>query len=223
MSKIDYKIILIGNSGVGKTSFFRKLSTGEFFEKNISTIGVEKKTFEFDIEVNKEGTKVKEKFNLSLFDTAGQEKFRAVTHNYYKNSDGILLLYDITSKITFEHVTVWIESIKELLGIDKSNKQVIILIGNKLDLVEEEPSVREVTEEEAIQMCDKYNMIWGKEQSIKSIDNNELNSLFESYVNEIYQVVGKKENKGQSSKEIINTKKQKKKKKGGCLSFLVHD
>ena len=64
----EYKLILIGNAGVGKTSIFRKLSTGEFTETNISTIGVEKKTFSIDIENKK---KAKEEVNVILFDTAG--------------------------------------------------------------------------------------------------------------------------------------------------------
>ena len=61
MSEINYKIILIGNSGVGKTSFFRKISTGEFSEKNISTIGIEKKTLNLDMNVNKDGKTEKKK------------------------------------------------------------------------------------------------------------------------------------------------------------------
>ena len=223
MSQINYKIILIGDSGVGKTSFFRKLCTGEFSEKNISTIGIEKKSFDLEIELNKEGAKVKEKFALSLFDTAGQEKFRAVTLNYFKGSDGIFLLYDITRKTSFEQVTVWINSIRESLGNDKNaNKYAIILIGNKLDLVEEGEQDREVTEEEAKQMCDKYNMLWGGEQSIKSINKNELNSLLEEYVNEIYQIVGKKANNNQHTREIENTNK-KKKKKSKCFGFLGNE
>ena len=116
---------------------------------------------------------------------------------------------------------MWIESINESLGKGKdSNKYVIILIGNKLDLVEEDETLRAVTEEEAKEMCDKNNMVWGGEQSIKSIDNNELNSLFEGYVNDIYQVVGRKDNTNQKTDEIINTKKQKKKRGGGCFGFL---
>ena len=81
MAQVNYKFILIGNSGVGKTSFFRKLSTGEFYEKNISTIGIEKKTFDLKIEAEKDGKTEEKKFNISLFDTAGQEKFRAITFN----------------------------------------------------------------------------------------------------------------------------------------------
>ena len=93
MSEINYKFILIGNSGVGKGSFLRKLSTGEIKEKNVSTIGMGKKTILLTLDIiNKEGIKKKQKFNISLFDTAGQEKFRSITKNYYKGSDGIFLL-----------------------------------------------------------------------------------------------------------------------------------
>ena len=79
-----------------------------------------------------------------------------------------------------------------------------------------------MTEEEAKQMCDKYNMLWGGEQSIKSINKNELNSLLEEYVNEIYQIVGKKANNNQNTIEIENTNK-KKKKKSKCFSFLRNE
>ena len=64
MSEINYKIILIGNSGVGKTSFFRKIATGEFYDKNISTIGIEKKSLELNIDIQKDGKKEKKKFNI---------------------------------------------------------------------------------------------------------------------------------------------------------------
>ena len=102
MEKIEYKFILIGNSGVGKTSILRFLSTGEFPEDTISTIGVDKKTLNVSIEVDEKNKKIKKDFIISLFDTAGQEKFRAIARNYYKGSDGILLLYDITDRVTFE-------------------------------------------------------------------------------------------------------------------------
>ena len=93
MSEINYKIILIGSSNCGKKIFFRKLSTGEFYEKNISTIGVEKKTLELDLDiVNKGGKSMHQKFVLSFFNFEGQEKFRAITYNYYKGSDGIFFL-----------------------------------------------------------------------------------------------------------------------------------
>ena len=168
---INYRFILIGNSGVGKTSFFRKLSTGDFYEKNISTIGIEKKTFNLDVKIDNNGKSENKKFEIYLFDTAGQEKFRAITYNYFKGTDGILLIYDITDKPSFESVENWITSIREAIGINNNeSKYGIILIGNKLDLVEEQIKERQVTEEEASDICKKFDMLWGGEKSIKSIE-----------------------------------------------------
>jgi len=217
MSEIKYKIILIGNSGVGKTSFFRKLSTGQFSEKNISTIGIEKKTLDLDMDIDNNGKIEKKKFNISLFDTAGQEKFRAVTRNYYKGSDGIFLLYDITDKESFEHVKSWIDSIRESLGKEKGTKYVIILIGNKLDLIEEGLEERRVNEDEAKKICEEYDMKWGGERSIKSIDINELTALYEGYVKEIYKVVGE----NSCSKQLLKKGTKHKKQKKGCFSSIV--
>ena len=212
MSTINYKFILIGNSCVGKRSFLRKLSTGEFFEKNISTIGVDKKTLELCIDVpNKEGKMEKKDFSVSLFDTAGQEKFRAITYNYFKGTDGILMIYDITDKQSFENIETWIENIDKSIGNNEESRYTIILIGNKLDLVEEEKKEREVTEDEAKQMCEKYDMIWGGEQSIKNLDFEGLTKLFEDYIREVYKRVGKKLVGKQSAIKIQSVKKNKKK------------
>ena len=219
MSEINYKIILIGNSGVGKTSFYRKIITGEFNEKNISTIGIEKKTLDLTIDLKKDGKKEKKKFVISLFDTAGQEKFRSVTLNYYKGSDGIFLLYDITDKSSFENVKTWIESIKDSLGRNKDSKYAVVLIGNKLDLAEENPDDRQVTEEEAQKICKEYEMIWGGEQSIKSISFEELTKLYGEYVEEIYHVVGVNSCTQQKLKKGIKYKKQKK----GCLGRVLSE
>ena len=210
--------MIIGNSGVGKTSFFRKIATGEFYEKNISTIGIEKKTLDLNIDIQKDGKKEKKKFKISLFDTAGQEKFRSVTLNYYKGSDGIFLLYDITDKTSFDHVKTWIESIKDSLGKNKESKYAIILIGNKLDLAEENPDDRKVTEDEARQICKEFGMIWGGEQSIKSIDFDKLTKLYGEYVEEIYHVVGDNFCSKQNLKKGLKYERQKK----GCLGCIIH-
>ena len=208
MSEINYKIILIGNSGVGKTSFFRKLSTGEFYDKNISTIGIEKKSLELNIDIQKDGKKEKKKFNISLFDTAGQEKFRSVTLNYYKGSDGIFLIYDITDKTSFDQVRTWIESINDSLGRNKDQKYAIILIGNKLDLVEENPEDRKVEEEDAQKICKEFGMKWGGEQSTKSISFEELKKLYGEYVEEMYHVVGENSFASQKLKKGDKFKKK---------------
>ena len=219
MSSINYRFILIGNSGVGKTSFFRKLSTGDFYEKNISTIGIEKKTFNLDIDIDNNGKKENKKFDIFLFDTAGQEKFRAITFNYFKGTDGILLIYDITDKSSFESVENWISSITDAIGNNNNeSKYAIVLIGNKLDLVEEEIKPREVEEDEAKQICEKYDMEWGGERSIKSIDLETLTKLFESYVTNIYKRVGEKQVSKQSAKKFA--KGNVKQKQGGCAKCL---
>jgi small GTP-binding protein len=219
MSKINYKIILIGNSGVGKTSIFRKLFTGEFTEKNISTIGVEKKTIDVDgIVKNKDGKEETKSFSISLFDTAGQEKFRAITLNYYKGADGILLIYDICSKDSFDTVEEWINSIKEAIDSSEESRYVIILIGNKLDLVEDGEKEREVQEEDAIKICEKNNLIWGGERSTKTIDKLELRKVFGEYMAEIFGRIGEKKVGAQVAKKISQ---QKKKKGRGCFGFLT--
>ena len=216
MSEVNYKIILIGNSGVGKTSLFRKLSTGEFNEKNISTIGIEKKSLEVNLNIGASGSK-KTTFTISLYDTAGQEKFRAITLNYFKGSDGIFLLYDITNKISFDHVETWVNSIRESIDNSGNSKYAIVLIGNKLDLVEEGVEERQVKEEEAKAACKKYDMIWGREQSTKGIDIDKLNELFGEYVGEIYSRIGVKNIGKQNTKKIAE---KKKKKSNACFKFL---
>jgi len=192
MSKIEYKFILIGNSGVGKTSILKFLSTGVFPQEIISTIGVDKKTLNVSVEVEENNKKIKKDFIISLFDTAGQEKFRSIAATYYRGSDGILLLYDITDRNSFESIEMWIYSIIDSIGKKVDSKYVILLIGNKLDLVNEDSSKREVEEQEAIDICKKFKLLWGGERGIKSLKFEELNELFAEYVKQIYNEIGEK-------------------------------
>ncbi len=210
--KIEYKVILIGNTAVGKTSLFKKLTSGQFSEKNISTIGMDKKSLQVEIEVYENNTKVNKNVEISLVDTAGQERFRAITKSYFKESDGILLLYDITNKDSFKNVETWINSINESLGNHQNSKYIIILIGNKIDLIGVEGKEREVTEEEGENTCKEKDLVWGGECSVKNIDNDELQQKFQNYVKLIYDKVGEKVVK-QNSKSL---EKYQKKKKGFC-------
>jgi small GTP-binding protein len=210
-SSIEYKVVLIGNSAVGKTSLFKKLTTGEFSEKNISTIGMDKKTLNLEIEVNENNTPVTKKVNISLVDTAGQERFRSITKNYFKESDGILLLYDVTSKESFKNVENWIDSIHDSIGNHKNSKYIIILIGNKIDLIGVDEYEREVTEEEAESACNEKSLIWGGETSVKNIEMKDLENLFKNYVKMIYDKVGEKIVKQQVTKKMDGYKKKKKK------------
>ncbi len=210
MSKIEYKFILIGNSGVGKTSILKFLSTGIFPLETISTIGVDKKTLDVSVEVEENNKKTKKDFIISLFDTAGQEKFRSIAATYYRGSDGILLLYDITDRNSFESIEMWIYSIIDSIGKKVDSKYVILLIGNKLDLVNEGSAKRKVEEQEAIDICKKFKLLWGGERSIKSLKFEELNELFAEYVKQIYNEIGEKIDKKQKENYIKKYKHHKK-------------
>ena len=190
--RIEYKIVLIGNTAVGKTSLFKKLTTGVFSERNISTIGMDKKTMTLEIEVNKDNETIKKPVNISFIDTAGEERFRAITKLYFKESDGILLLYDITNRESFKNVGTWIETIHESIGNHSDSKYVIILIGNKLDLIGVDGKVREVEEEEGKEICEEKGLIWGGECSVKTIEMDDLKNKFTGYVKLIYEKVGEK-------------------------------
>ena len=180
---IFYKIILLGNSGIGKTSFFDILSTGRFYEIYIFRRGLNNRTFYVDIINDKEE---KKSINVHLFDTAGQERFRSILANYYKGSQGALLIYDISDRSTFDSVEIWVNSLNETLNDTIDTKCVIILIGNKSDLIDSDDKKREVTEEEAKIVCEKFNLIWGGEISVKNIEYEEIRKLFETYVKQIY-------------------------------------
>jgi small GTP-binding protein len=174
----QYKFILIGDSSVGKTSIFKKITTEIFSVKNISTIGMDKRTLNFkDIEVNINGENKKMDFDLILFDTAGQERYRSITKTYFQSSDGVIILYDITNKKTFEGVETWLESLDQVLSTWKTNHYVVTLLGNKLDLVTNGEKQREVEEEEASKLCSDKDIYWGGECSVKDFSVEELNDI----------------------------------------------
>ena len=188
---VTYKIILIGDSSVGKTCLFRKLTTGKYSEKNISTIGIDRKSFSLKIKVEENDEEVEKNFIIQLWDTAGQERFRSVTKGYYKDSQGLLLIYDITNKDSFFNLDKWIHGVKDSLGEEDThseNKYIIILLGNKLDLAEN--GKRMVTTEEAEKKCKDYDIIWGGECSAKDFDIEDLKKKFENYTKIMFKKLG---------------------------------
>lgn len=118
------KLLLIGDSGVGKSCLLLRFADGSFTTSFITTIGIDFKirTIELD------GKKIK----LQIWDTAGQERFRTITTAYYRGAMGILLVYDVTDENSFQNVRTWMKSIEQN-AVDSVNK---ILLGNKCDLVE---------------------------------------------------------------------------------------
>ena len=211
-TNLEYKIALLGNSNVGKTSLFKKLTTGEFSEKNISTIGMDKKTLYFEVDVNENNKIIQKNINISLVDTAGQERFRSIAKNFYKGSDGILLIYDVTLKESFKNIGNWIDNIHESIGDHNNSKYIIILIGNKIDLIGVDNNTREVMEDEAKSICEKYNLLWGGETSVKNIELSDLENLFKNYIKLVYNKVGDKSKIKQNTKKMSSYKNKKKKK-----------
>lgn len=123
-----FKLLLIGDSGVGKSCLLIRFADDRYDESYISTIGVDFKIR--TIELDEDGSKKTVK--LQIWDTAGQERFRTITSSYYRGAHGIIIVYDCTEKETFENVRQWLEEI-ERYAFDNVNK---LLIGNKSDLTE---------------------------------------------------------------------------------------
>ena len=119
-------MIMLGDSAVGKSSILNLYSGEEFNENHNPTVGID---FVNGNHTLKDGNVVK----LKIWDTAGQERFHNITQTFYKKADGIVLIYDITDKRTFEGIKRWIENIRQ----HAKENVPIILLGNKTDLTEQ--------------------------------------------------------------------------------------
>ena len=154
----DYllKYIIIGDAAVGKSNLLLRFAQDDFKAEYQLTIGVEFGAKNLDIN-NK-------RFRLQIWDTAGQENYRSITRAYYKNSVCAILVYDISNRESFEHISNWVEDCTA-----QSPKTVfMVLVGNKSDLSE----YRQVTFEEGKEMAKKNNMIFF-ETSAKTGENVE--------------------------------------------------
>ncbi|UJR15742.1 hypothetical protein I4U23_002677 [Adineta vaga] len=121
-NQYQFKVMLLGDSGVGKTCLLVRFNDGAFLTGSfITTVGIDYRS--------KIVTLGDKKINLQIFDTAGQERYRSVTHSYYRDAHALLLLYDITSYSSFENISSWLSEIKEFT----QNDIIIMLIGNKVD------------------------------------------------------------------------------------------
>ena len=121
-----YKILLLGDSTVGKTCFLLRYVDDSFLDLHMATIGLDYRLKTLILEEQKI-------VKVQLWDTAGQDKFRAITRNYYKGASGIILIFDVTNVKSYENIKKWINEIKEEI----SEKVAIVLIGNKIDNAQE--------------------------------------------------------------------------------------
>lgn len=119
-----FRVIIVGDTGVGKSCFLLQFTEGQFREQHNVTIGVEFATKCVTVE----GKCVK----LQIWDTAGQENFRSITRSFYRKADGVILMYDITNAASFANCEYWLEEIRQNSTLDV----VIYLVGNQVDLQE---------------------------------------------------------------------------------------
>ncbi|KAH6789699.1 RAB GTPase-like protein A4C [Perilla frutescens var. frutescens] len=174
-NKVDYvfKIVLIGDSAVGKSQLLARFSRNEFSVDSKSTIGVEFQTRTVTIDHRT--------VKAQIWDTAGQERYRAVTSAYYRGAVGAMLVYDISNCQSFDHIARWLE---ELRGHADKNL-VIMLVGNKSDL----ETLRAVSTEDAKEFAQRENLFF-METSVLEATNVE--PAFLTVLTEIYRVVSKK-------------------------------
>ena len=163
-----FKIVLIGDSSVGKTNILSKYISDEYDPDTQATIGVELSTKNYTFDNNE--------VKVQIWDTAGQEKYRSITSSYYKGAHGCLLVYDITRKVTFENIDKWLAEIK----LSSNNEINMVLIGNKCDLEDK----REVSIEEAQNKAKLLNMAF---METSALNGTNVEKAFNELVNNVYQ------------------------------------
>ena len=203
---MEFKIILLGNSGVGKTSILERFAYNKFNEEVLSTVGLNY--------VNKNITLNNgESINLKIWDTVGQEKFHSLSKSYFKNVDAVLFIFSIDDEKSFKNLKYWIE----LFSINNNGKRNIplYLIENKNDLN------RLVDEDEINDFLNEHDNLKFKSTSAKLEENNEIHELFQELGEILYNNdINGKENKDRQC-SIRLTSPQKKEKTNYCICYSL--
>merc|ERR1712054_256999 len=162
-----FKVVLIGDSGVGKSNLLSRFTRNEFSLESKSTIGVEFATRSTVVD----GKTIK----AQIWDTAGQERYRAITSAYYRGAVGALLVYDITKQVTFKNCERWLQELRE----NASGNIVIMLVGNKIDL----RHLREVPTETAKEFAEKNGLSFIE---TSALDSTNVELAFQNILTEIF-------------------------------------
>jgi small GTP-binding protein len=198
--KYDFmaKVIIIGDSGIGKTVLITRFCESTFKESYVATIGVD-----FKIKTMTVGNR---RYKMQIWDTAGQERFKNITQTYYKGAAGIILTYSIVDRNSFENIDRWMTQIDNNAPADVSK----ILIATKADLNYE----RQVTTEEGAALASKFSMRFA-EVSAKSGTN--VKEGFEMLIEEIHKKwEGKNPSVTPSGKELTLDRKDKETERKRC-------
>ncbi|GAA6217301.1 RAB11a, member RAS oncogene family, like [Lates calcarifer] len=178
-----FKVVLIGDSGVGKSNLLSRFTRNEFNLESKSTIGVEFATRSIQVE----GKTIK----AQIWDTAGQERYRAITSAYYRGAVGALLVYDIAKHLTYENAERWL---KELQDHADSNI-VIMLVGNKSDL----RHLRAVPTDEAKAFAEKHGLSF---LETSALDSSNVELAFQTILTAIYNIVSQRQMSGRSDSDF---------------------
>ncbi|XP_020114965.1 ras-related protein RABA3 [Ananas comosus] len=175
--EVDYvfKIVVAGDSAVGKTQLLGRFAKDQFFFDSKSTIGVEFQTRTLTLH--------RKRVKAQIWDTAGQERYRAVTSAYYRGALGAMLVYDITKRATFEHVARWVD---ELRGHADSSI-VVMLVGNKADLAA--AGQRAVPTEDAVAFAEEQGLFFSE---ASALSGENVDRAFLRLLEEIFAVVSRK-------------------------------
>lgn len=199
-----FKILLLGDSSVGKTCLLLRYSDDTFTENHISTIGLD---YRFKLVTLENKKKVK----LQIWDTAGQDRFRAITKNYYKGAHGIILVYDVTNINSFNNIKSWISQIKE----NTTDNIKITFVGNKID----NEDSRKISHEEGQKLATEYD---AKFFETSAKENIRVTDVFSYITEEIHNNVMRKEAENTDKKKnktdtlFVNGEKIKNKKEREC-------
>ncbi|KAL7089068.1 hypothetical protein ACP275_13G165500 [Erythranthe tilingii] len=168
-----FKVVLIGDSGVGKSNLLSRFTKNEFSQQSKSTIGVEFATR--SIQVDDKVVKAQ------IWDTAGQERYRAITSAYYRGAVGALLVYDVTRHVTFENVERWLKELRA----HTDNNIVIMLVGNKSDL----RHLRAIPTQDAKEFAEKENTFFMETSALEAMN---VENAFTEVLTQIYHIVSRK-------------------------------
>jgi small GTP-binding protein len=190
-----YKILLLGDCAVGKSCLLLRYCDDSFQEAHLTTIGLDFRLKNIYLENNR-------KIKIQIWDTAGEDRFRAITRNYYKGANGILLIFDVTNKNSFEHVRDWIQTIRE----ESSEAITIYLVGNKIDINDN----RIISKEEGNKLADEFKMPYFETSAKKNLG---VDDVFMSLIKEIDKLYKELHNEEIEDKNLNLSKKKKKRKK----------
>mmetsp|Transcript_167902 Transcript_167902/g.533950 ORF Transcript_167902/g.533950 Transcript_167902/m.533950 type:complete len:212 (-) Transcript_167902:48-683(-) len=184
-----YKIVLVGDANVGKTHLLSRYTRGRLPKAPTATIGVEFATRTVALAV---GGTVK----AQIWDTAGQERYRAITSAHYRRAVGALLVYDISKQSTFMNCQKWMEELRQSAEPDC----VIMLVGNKVDLAEKDPSSRQVYYDNAAEFARQHGLFFS-EASAESGAN--VKHIFEHLLQEIYNQLSKGKGRDSGKEDAV--------------------